>query len=360
MDLGRLLNPSTLAESMAGDASAATHRFAQTAKSAQCLRRLRARLGLASYRVTCKKDDALAALERALHLDLADRTRTLPTRGATAGRRATISATSMPSTVISALAMNRSRSHTLPCSSSMPQPATDRLHSSSPSDAATAPAKEAAASTSTGSDAETGAELLLFVKYARTQQRQSLDDEAHSVSTAATATTATTSTFPHPRISNSVTTSVSSATAPAPVSTSKASIPSPSPQFCRSPPLPPPSRRYTTAKRASAHPYRAIAPLPVFDGGMESGHAAAKPQSKPATVHQQQQQQQQPSQQHGRQRSIDMLPQLPLQSPWPTPDSSPNFSALSCSASNLCDMPSDMPSFTRLPQSLLPAEQYLA
>jgi hypothetical protein len=52
--------------------------------------------------------------------------------------------------------------------------------------------------------------------------------------------------------------------------------------------------------------------------------------------------------------------ELPLQSPWPTPDSSPNFSALSCSASNLREMSSDMPSFAKLPQSLLPAGQYLA
>ncbi|KAI8055678.1 hypothetical protein BDF22DRAFT_653421 [Syncephalis plumigaleata] len=345
MDLGRLLNPPTLVEPVTSDSSSiATQRFAQTAKSAQYLRRLRARLGLASLRVTCQKDDALAALERALQLDLSDRTRTPIAKDATANRRG--------------------RSHTMPSSLSMrgislkgthdlvdysPQ----RASSSTPSTSTVSSTNNDTTSTSTiTSDAEAGAELLLFVKYAHTQPLQSLD-EALNVSNI------------NSRINNRVTSHVLSS--PVHVS-SKVSMPLPSSTSCHSlsnqhPHPHPPSRRHTMAKRVAAHPYRAIAPLPALSSlvpnvtKQPTTTAAATSSSSPPLNAQSMMMMMPPPPPMPRQRTST---ELPLQSPWPTPDSSPNFSALSCSASNLREMPSDMPSFTKLPQSLLPAGQYMA
>ncbi|KAI9597664.1 hypothetical protein BDF19DRAFT_281130 [Syncephalis fuscata] len=391
MDLGRLLNPQafavsapalskdTASYSLSFSSSASTtttattttmntHKYAQTAKSAQCLRRLRARLGLASYRVACKKEGALAALERALQLELADRTRLpSPNRAAPRPHRASppmansvavkpanvssgicsITPTTSPlnaplsSSAFTALESNNALANRDGHLPSLPAGvlATSKQSASPPHGPTMDPAIHIKGAL-TG-DAETGAELLLFVKYAHPQQ-QSLD-EALNVSNI------------HTRISNYVTTHVlSSDTA---VSSHKVNITqavtstttvaaAATTHHSRSP-----SRRYTTAKRAALHPYRPIAPSPApnhssidplktLSSRAVVNSASASPPLAAIT--------------------IGTRPASTLQSPWPTPESSPNFSALSCSASNLREVQSDMPKFTQLPQSLLPAGHYLA
>ncbi|RKP10682.1 hypothetical protein THASP1DRAFT_27521 [Thamnocephalis sphaerospora] len=366
MDLGRLLNPQALAEPAASKVH--SRHFERTAHATQYVRRLRARLGLASYRVAvCKKEGAMAALTRALQLELADRTRhpvSIIGTGRMPGRRTatddhsrqacrvstdrphaalpTASATttiaaSPPSPVVhpsitvahDCTAPAVPLAPSLPCSASnsssatvttpvtitgacaTPPPSLLLTPSTTPSDVSTTlvPPTTSVGSTATSQstrrgplDTEAGAALLLFVKYAASPQTTAVEQRrtARSIS---------------------------------PVSMPAVVVPlSP---LTSTRPL---ARRTPVKRLAGARSYRPIAPLPHAQTAAATNTAAAAAANGRTVLlgsptvtplhYLQQPPSQQPLSHHAYAHASGDA--AALRSPWPTPASSPEFSAVSC------------------------------